>query len=783
MTFKMWIPVLALLLSFSTGCGKKPAPTESTEPVSGGDNKGGTPPVTTTPPKNNSAPSSSTLGGLLSKLPKDKYPKPGADGAIERGEAKDWLSAHIVDKTWLEVELSIEQVEARNPEPGKYDVDVIAADPVVGKAAKLNEGVRLRPVMLGTNRWPVVVYANWTGLDAAMAKNLRDMKGKGWILRGKIVAAEFVDSDVEGELLFTVYLDEVVPERAAPSRPIVREVEMEEDEYYPKRTRIAPEVNGKPHGVAKSYDAKKRLVVVENYVDGVRQGELTSYYPSGKKFNSRKYVDGKTAGVSTIWFENGTVALETSLKDGLPHGKQTIYYASGQKQGEVTFVDGKFDGEMRNYRTDGKLFEVSQWVNGKEAGVKVLLPLSAEQERDFDERGKFSPILKDHWREAGAAPVVPKSPDAAKWITFRAPEGPFEIRIPAKPKMEMTDLDGGVKSFEYRLKQDGVTYFSGCTAKLEAEQRAIVDRLGHAGIHAKAAAERVRKSSGSERTVDEKEIRYRGHPGREFTFETGEGVFARWRLYVIDRRIYQIGIKGKQEVVYAPEAIEYLNSFKLDSTTPRKVGEWVPLFNGKDLTGWYSSVDPNNQTKWVVRDGSIVGSGAGHTSHLFTEDNDYEDYKLRVEARVNAKGNAALALRVPDSELFDEEQPKERVGVAISMTDQSKTGAVFALGIRLGSFRTLEEIKRGAVAKYPGSTNQLHHGAAEWFTLEVQVQKGRVTTTVNGKATADDSFTDPLRGRSPKVPPGFIGLMKLGRGDTTIEFRKIEVMRLETNQK
>src|SRR3954463_1890842 len=84
---------------------------------------------------------------------------------------------------------------------------------------------------------------------------------------------------------------------------------------------------------------------------------------------------------------------------------------------------------------------------------------------------------------------------------------------------------------------------------------------------------------------------------------------------------------------------------------------WVPLFNGKDLTGWKIHPTPNREISeitekkvdgkvvafegtvkgeklplWRVEDGTIIGGGP--STHLFTDRDDYADFHFRVEAKI-----------------------------------------------------------------------------------------------------------------------------------------------------
>ena len=69
---------------------------------------------------------------------------------------------------------------------------------------------------------------------------------------------------------------------------------------------------------------------------------------------------------------------------------------------------------------------------------------------------------------------------------------------------------------------------------------------------------------------------------------------------------------------------------------------FVPLFNGKDRTGW--KTHPAAPGNWRVEDGILIGSSDG-ISHLFTERDDWRDFHLRAETRINDGGNGGLYFR------------------------------------------------------------------------------------------------------------------------------------------
>lgn len=70
---------------------------------------------------------------------------------------------------------------------------------------------------------------------------------------------------------------------------------------------------------------------------------------------------------------------------------------------------------------------------------------------------------------------------------------------------------------------------------------------------------------------------------------------------------------------------------------------WVQLFNSKDLTGW--KLLPGNSGDWKVRDGILQGST--RQSHLFSQRDDYANFHLRAEVKVNLGGDSGILLRTP----------------------------------------------------------------------------------------------------------------------------------------
>src|SRR5690348_12068089 len=67
-------------------------------------------------------------------------------------------------------------------------------------------------------------------------------------------------------------------------------------------------------------------------------------------------------------------------------------------------------------------------------------------------------------------------------------------------------------------------------------------------------------------------------------------------------------------------------------------GGWVPLFNGKDLTGWKN----NGEEKWVAERGTILGESTHDKYGYLTTEKTYRDFNLRLRFKGEKGGNSGV---------------------------------------------------------------------------------------------------------------------------------------------
>ncbi|MFO0824245.1 MAG: DUF1080 domain-containing protein [Gemmataceae bacterium] len=210
---------------------------------------------------------------------------------------------------------------------------------------------------------------------------------------------------------------------------------------------------------------------------------------------------------------------------------------------------------------------------------------------------------------------------------------------------------------------------------------------------------------------------------------------------------------------------------------------WVQLFNGKDLTGWKIPDPPSGQFKgvketknsdgkviafvgilkdgkevtlWQVKDGMIVGGGPA--SHIFSEV-EAEDFKYRVEAKINDKGNSGQYFRTKFGPGFPKGYEAQ---INATHGDQIRTGSLYP------SFGKISDDDRKKILVMKDAPNK----PDEFFTQEVIAEGNHIQIFVNGKKTVD--FEDPNKAYTK----GHFALQGHDPG-SVMTFKKVEYMPLK----
>lgn len=171
-------------------------------------------------------------------------------------------------------------------------------------------------------------------------------------------------------------------------------------------------------------------------------------------------------------------------------------------------------------------------------------------------------------------------------------------------------------------------------------------------------------------------------------------------------------------VVGLPLVVHAKEPAQAKTVTPSEADGWVPLFNGKDLSGWKAS---EREGTFSVEDGLILVDG--DRSHLFyTGDVNggvFKDFELWVEVKTEPKANSGIYFHTAWQ---DKGWPMKGYEVQVNQThgDARKTGGLYGVADVMDQ----SPVKDG-----------------EWYTEHIVVRGKRIVVRVNGEVTVD--YTEP----------------------------------------
>ena len=231
-------------------------------------------------------------------------------------------------------------------------------------------------------------------------------------------------------------------------------------------------------------------------------------------------------------------------------------------------------------------------------------------------------------------------------------------------------------------------------------------------------------------------------------------------------------------------------------------GQWTPLFNGRDLAGWYTFVEGKKgedpQKVVQVHDGMIhmykdATAGAPAPFAYIATDREFENYDLRFEYRWGEKkfGDRVKAPR--DAGLIYHFVGEDKIwprGIECQVQEQD-TGDIFAVWTRVSStvapgtqtYRSPEErgdpITVGSARDIARIQRSKMLEVGGWNKVEVRVRGGGATHIVNGQVNNRwTNLLQPDPGSSDRYIPLNKGKLLLQAEGAEIFYRNIEIREL-----
>jgi len=166
--------------------------------------------------------------------------------------------------------------------------------------------------------------------------------------------------------------------------------------------------------------------------------------------------------------------------------------------------------------------------------------------------------------------------------------------------------------------------------------------------------------------------------------------------------------------------------------------KWIPLFNGKDLTGWQTMGDAT----WEVHDGVLVAKGTkGGTGYLLTKA-EYQDFELFTYIRTTPQANGGIFFRWKTLTTNDR---GNEIQIYNNPDGNNPTGSIYTIA----------------------RNDNLTARDGEWFPMQIFLKGPTCHVRVNGEtAGVCDQLTT--------VRPGMISLQMHSRG-AVIEFKDLRI--------
>ncbi len=144
--------------------------------------------------------------------------------------------------------------------------------------------------------------------------------------------------------------------------------------------------------------------IEENFVDDIKQGLTTYYYPNNTVFRTINYDNGLEDGLAKEFADDGRVVLLTTYRKGFMVSRERInrldsetrkqghwkfFHENGLVKLEGFFLNDQRNGYFKEYDQAGKLITATKWIEG-------------QQQKDAEELAKLE-VVRDYYPDGKVA--------------------------------------------------------------------------------------------------------------------------------------------------------------------------------------------------------------------------------------------------------------------------------------------------------------------------------------------------------------------------------------------
>ena len=242
-------------------------------------------------------------------------------------------------------------------------------------------------------------------------------------------------------------------------------------------------------------------------------------------------------------------------------------------------------------------------------------------------------------------------------------------------------------------------------------------------------------------------------------------------------------------VLATATVISFSATSPLVAQTP---GEWRPLFNGKDLTGWTVAAGRGGAnapattpppSPWKVENGVLIGGQGARGSLVTTEQ--YKDFELELDFMLAEHGTECSAELVGPKEQNASKDPTCLYNSGITF----RTGYQLNIGRREAGEYIGIVVHRQAPGAIRGNVLWLDNGDAkfpglrrkqDWNTLRISANGPRLQVFLNGTQICDviDNPTDPAEAKWKEAASISVQSPYTGGFDGFVRFRNMRIRTL-----
>ena len=179
---------------------------------------------------------------------------------------------------------------------------------------------------------------------------------------------------------------------------------------------------------------------------------------------------------------------------------------------------------------------------------------------------------------------------------------------------------------------------------------------------------------------------------------------------------------------------------------PRRPGEPIELFNGKDMSGWLGQ-NTGKPTGWSAKDGVMINGD--HADNIYSEKR-FGDFKLEVEFNVAPKSNSGIYLR-----------------------------GRYEIQVMDGDGRPRDVHSQGALYGFAVPTVNAEKPAGEWQRFEITLIADHLTVVLNGTRIQDNIEVPGITGGALDANEAEPGPIMLQGDHGLVQYRKITITPFE----